>query len=299
MDVSTPLLTGLALGVLGAVLWAFRSSGARVPEGHVGVITRFGAAERQPGGALATRPPGLHFKWPWERIVLVSLMEQTIELSGEGAIRTMAADGTALRLEASLRYLPKRAMLEQFLFGLQRPIEHVSTLFTCLLRNELANVQATSAPPTHSVAEALPQEAGSYALIRRERGLLSTRIADFCKARIGDEHGIEFNAVDLTDILPPDELRDALNAVMQARSGAETHHYRAESECRQRVLEARQGVAIAKARAQGAAEELSTLAHALSTLHQQGTLEDYVRRRRSEVLGESKLVYLNDAEARR
>jgi regulator of protease activity HflC (stomatin/prohibitin superfamily) len=269
-----------------------------VPEGTVGVITRFGAAERQPSGALTTRPPGLHFKWPWEHLVLVSLMEQKIELSGEGAIRTMAADGTVLRLEAALRYQPKRSMLDQFLFGLQRPIEHVSTLFTCLMRNELANVQAASNPMTQSVAEALPQEAGSYALIRRERGLLSTRIADFCKARIGDEHGIEFNAVDLTDILPPDELRDALNAVMQVRSQAETHHYRAESECRQRVIEARQGVAIAKARAQSAAEELRTLAKALLTLHQQATLDDYVRRRRSEVLGSSKLVYLNEEGAR-
>lgn len=294
MDIPSPLFTGVGVGVLAAVAWAFRTSGARVPEGQVGVITRFGAAERLAGGALATRSPGLHFKWPWERIVLVSLMEQKIELSGEGAIRTMAADGTVLRLEAALRYQPKLSMLEQFLFGLQRPIEHVSTLFTCLMRNELANVQAATAAPTHSVAEALPQEAGSYALIRRERGLLSTRIADFCKARIGDEHGIEFNAVDLTDILPPDELRDALNAVMQVRSQAEAHHYRAESECRQRVLEARQGVSIAKARAEGAAEELRTLVKALSTLHQQGALEDYVRRRRAEVLGESKLVYLNE-----
>lgn len=292
------IITGLIIGVVVAVLWSFRASSVRVPEGHIAVLTSFGAAEREQGGGLKTRPPGLLLKWPWQKVVLVSMMEQTIELAGEGAIRTMAADGTALRLDAALRYQPNRAMLEEFLFGLQHPLEHVSTLFTCLLRNELANVQAAPAPAAHSVSSALPEEAGSYALIRRERGLLSSRIADFCKARIGDEHGIEFKAVDLTDILPPDELRDALNAVMQARSAAEAHHYRAESECRQRVLEARQGVSIARARASAAAEELETLGKALSTLQDKGVLQDYVRRRKAEVLAESRLLYVNDGEAR-
>lgn len=290
------VITGFVVGVVLAVLWGLRSSGVRVPEGHLGVITRFGAAERDAGGKLTPRTPGLHFKWPWERVVLVSMMEQKIELAGEGAIRTMAADGTALRLDAALRYQPNQAMLDQFLFGLKRPVEHVSTLFTCLLRNELANVQSSPSPVAHSqsVAEALPQEAGSYALIRRERGLLSTRIADFCRARIGAEHGIDFNAVDLTDILPPDELRDALNAVMQARSSAEAHHYRAESECRQQVLEARQGVAIATARAQAAAQELRTLSQALAELAKKQVLGDYVRRRKAEVLAESRLLYVNE-----
>ncbi|MBE2247952.1 MAG: SPFH domain-containing protein [Myxococcus sp.] len=290
------LISGLILGLVLAAAWSFRASGVRVPEGHVAVVTRFGAAERAPGGALATRGPGLHFKWPWERVVLVSMMEQKIELAGEGAIRTMAADGTSLRLDAALRYQPNRARLDQFLFGLKRPLEHISTLFTCLLRNELANVQASPTPAAHSVAEALPQEAGSYALIRRERGLLSTRIADFCQARIGSEHGVDFNAVDLTDILPPDELRDALNAVMQARSAAEAHHYRSESECRQQVLEARQGVAIATARAQAAADELTTLGKALAQLQQKQVLGDYVRRRKAEVLAESRLLYVNDVK---
>ncbi len=289
------LITAFIVGAVLAVLRSLRSASVRVPEGQLGVITRFGAAERDATGKLTPRAPGLHFKWPWERVVLVSMMEQKIELAGEGAIRTMAADGTSLRLDAALRYQPNRAMLDQFLFGLKRPVEHVSTLFTCLLRNELANVSSpTPAPPSHSVSEALPQEAGSYALIRRERGLLSTRIADFCRARIGAEHGIEFNAVDLTDILPPDELRDALNAVMQARSSAEAHHYRAESECRQQVLEARQGVAIATARARAAADELRTLAQALTELEKKKVLGDYVRRRKAEVLAESRLLYVND-----
>lgn len=287
---------GIVIGLAVATLWQLRGAFARVPEGHVGVMIRFGAAERGPGGALKTRPPGLQLKWPWENLVLVSLMEQKIELSGDGAIRTIVADGTALRLDAALRYRPSGDRLDQFLFGLQRPVEHISTLFTCLLRNELANVQAQHT--STSVADGLPHETGSYALIRKERGLITSRIADFCKARIGAEHGVDFSAVDLTDLLPPEELRDALNAVMQARSAAEAHLYRAESECRQRVLEARQGVAIATARAKAASEELSVLGAALVALHKDGVLREYVQRRKAEVLSESKLLYVNDAEAK-
>lgn len=290
------IIQGLVIGLVLAVLWPLRKSVTRVPEGHLGVRVRFGAAERTAAGALKTLSPGLLFTWPWESVVLVSLMEQKLELSGEGAIHTIAADGTALRLDAALRYQPNRDRLDQFLFGLQRPLEHIATLFTCLLRNELANVQQAS--PQTAVAEPLPHESGSYALIRRERSLLTTRIADFCKTRIGDEHGVDFRAVDLTDLLPPDELRDALNAVMQARSAAEAHLYRAESECRQRVLEARQGVAIASARAQAAADELTHLGKALATLDEQGVLADYVRRRKAEVLAEARLLYVNDQEAR-
>jgi hypothetical protein len=46
------VITGFVVGVVLAVLWGLRSSGVRVPEGHLGVITRFGAAERDASGNL-------------------------------------------------------------------------------------------------------------------------------------------------------------------------------------------------------------------------------------------------------
>ena len=53
-------------------------------------------------------------------------------------------------------------------------------------------------------------------------------------------------------------------------------------------------MAIATARAQAAAQELRTLAQALAELAKKQVLGDYVRRRKAEVLAESRLLYVNE-----
>jgi regulator of protease activity HflC (stomatin/prohibitin superfamily) len=101
--------------------------------------------------------------------------------------------------------------------------------------------------------------------------------------------------VDLMDILPPDELADALNAVMNARSEADSQRFRAESESRQQLLSAQQGVDIARTHASAVQLEMDTLAEHLGTLERDGVLELYVERRQAEVLSESRTVYVNES----
>ena len=268
----------------------------RIDQGYLGALTNFGAAVKQ-GESLKTYPPGLHAKWPWQQVHRVAMMEQNLDLSGqEGGSAAMAEDGTVLRLDSMLRYVPHEAELEGYLFGMKNPTEHITGLFTCLLRNEIANFRKDSGD-----ALALPgagfdfaTHAGSYALIRRERGLLNRRIAEFCRTQIGDRYGVRFNAVDLTDILPPDELADALNAVIQAHTDAEARYFRAEGESQQRIMAAERGVAIASARAAAIETEIRALGAYLSELSAAGTLAPYVARRRAEVLSESRVVYLKE-----
>jgi regulator of protease activity HflC (stomatin/prohibitin superfamily) len=260
----------------------------RVEEGHSAVLTRFGAAREVPGtkGALLTYPPGLHFKWPWDKVHAVAMMEQSLDLSGEeGGRSAMAADGTRLRFDSILRFVPEQAQLSQFLFGLRAPMEHITGVFTCLLRNEIANFEPAKDAPRTKLDE------GSYALIRRQRKLLNQRIEDFCKRRIGERYGVRFSAVDLTDILPPDELADALNAVMNAQAEAASLYARTEAECQQRVLAAGQGVEVARRRSEAAEREVTTLAGFLQELSSQGTLGLYVSRRRAEVLAQSRSLF--------
>lgn len=191
-------------------------------------------------------------------------------------------------------------------------MSHITGLFSCLLRNEIANFR--SVPPRKTggalaptmEAELMPPsrldfetEAGSYALIRRERRLLNQRIEDFCTSRIGDRYGVKFNAVDLTDILPPDELADALNAVIQARSEAEAAFYRSEGECQQRIVAASEGVSIAKTRGEAVETEITRLAEFLKVLDEGKTLNAYVARRRAEVLAESRAVFVRDGQSAR
>jgi regulator of protease activity HflC (stomatin/prohibitin superfamily) len=299
---------GLLVGLCSYGLYLATRCSFRVDEGHVGVVTTFGAAQFDSDGKrtrLVTQAPGLHFKWPWQHVQLVSMMEQNLELSGEtGGQRAMAHDGTMLRFDSILRYEPDPARLHHFLFGMKAPIEHITSLFSCLLRNEIANFQVARAPkralaPAGSEGAILSArdfdgEAGSYAQIRRERALLNERIEEFCRERIGDYYGLRFNAVDLIDILPPDELAEALNAVFNARAEAEAHYFRAEGTCQQRVLSASEGVEIASSRARAVETEIDKLGEFLSELAETRTLDAYVKRRRVEVHSEARALFVKE-----
>lgn len=294
------LLTGIALGLaLYAVVVLARCS-FKVEEGHLAVLTTFGRAETEDGKRrLKTHGPGIHPKRPWQKVVTVSMKEQTLDLNAEeGGGTAMADDGTILRLDSFVRYVPVEKELYELLFGLERPLDHITGLFTCLLRNEIANFRgAAKADATLAKRFDFAQQAGSYALIRRERKLLNEHIEAFCKERIDNRYGVRFNAVDLADILPPDELADALNAVIQANSEAEALLFRAEGECQQRILAAERGVDIAKARAAAIGIEIRKLAGYLAELDDKGVLDAYVARRRGEVLGESRTLFLKEGAA--
>ena len=275
-------------------LWMASRCWFRVDEGATAVLASFGAALRD-GERLRTFPPGLHVKAPWQHAHHVSMKEQSLLLSGEEGGRTaMAEDGTVLRFDSILRFAPAKDDLEAYLFGLKRKKEHIVGLFTCLLRSEIANFRAPELPggPV-SRALASRSDGGSYALIRRERQLLNSRIEAFVIDVIGPSYGVHFSAVDLTDILPPDELADALNAVLSANAGADALYAHAESDCQQRMLAAERGVEIAKQRARAAEVEIRTLGAFLERLARDAVLAAYVSRRRTEVLGESKSVLFN------
>ena len=291
------LAMGLMAGVLVYGVWVLYRSAFRVDEGHLAVLVTFGRAETTEGKRLKTYGPGLHWKKPWQRVITVSTMEQTLDLGSEtGGSTAMADDGTILRLDSFIRYVPVEKELHEFLFGLERPLPHITGLFTCLLRNEIANFRGQTDAPPKSLATRFDfaQQAGSYSLIRRERRLLNDRIHEFCREKIDDRYGVRFNAVDLADILPPDELADALNAVIQAQTEAEGTLFRAEGECQQRLLSAARGVEIARARASATELEITKLASFLDELHKERVLEAYVARRKREVLGESRVLYLKE-----
>ena len=286
---------GIVIGVLAVVAWWLRDGSFRVDEGFVAVVTSFGAAERE-GTVLKVREPGLHFKWPWQRVIRVSIREQSLDLGGEQGQTVMADDGTVLRLVSSLRYRPSRDGLDAFLFGLKRPVEHMSGLYACLLRNEIANVSGPVEPAHEQKAST---DSGAFGRLRQQRHLLNQRIADFSTRRMGASYGVQFSGVDLTDILPPEELSDALNAVASARAEVEAHHARARSECEQKLMSAQQGIEIARVEARAAAVEMKTIGEHLATLQKNGVLGAYVDRRRTEVLSDSRTLYLNSASEKR
>lgn len=297
------LLMGIALGLLGFMVVVASRCAFRVEEGHLGVLVAFGRAElkgAKEGKDLVTYGPGLHSKKPWQKVKTISIKEQNLDLNAEeGGGTAMADDGTILRLDSFVRYVPVESVLYERLFGVERPLEHITGLFTCLLRNEIANFRGQPGEEDGTLSRRFDfgTQAGSYALIRRERKLLNERIQQFCHEKIDNRYGVRFVAVDLADILPPDELADALNAVMQAQSEAEALLFRAEGECQKRILSSERGVRIAATRASALEIEIKKLASYLEELEQRGVLQAYVERRRSEVTSESRALFLKEASS--
>ena len=289
------MITGFFLGLALALAALASRAWFRVDEGHVAVLVRFGRAERV-GDRLRLYGPGLHVRWPFEVPVVVATLERSLELSGEQRGRNaMTNDGTVLRFDSVLRYVVDEEGVERFLFGLREPLDHVTGVFTCLLRNEIANFGGASEVAAGLSIPPRPVDAGSYALIRSERRRLNRQIDEFVRKRIGDRYGLRFVAVDLVDLLPPDELDEALNAVLHAQSAAERDYFRAEADASRRLLAADESVAIARARAEAEAKEISIIARTLAELDRRGVLAAYVSRRRAEVLSEARLSFVKES----
>ncbi|MFT3711481.1 MAG: SPFH domain-containing protein [Archangium sp.] len=289
-------VTGLIAGIVIFLVWKAKDAQFRVEEGQVGLLVRFGAALHEADGKPRLFGPGLHFKWPFDEVRIVSLREQLVTLgAGDAAEHAMLNDGTVIRLQSMLRYTPRRDGISKYVFGLVHRKEHVATLFSSLLRNEIANVKG--AGPTLDDPHDLPEENGSFAIVRRDRTLLNTRIAEFARKEFGDRYGVDFHAVDITDIHPPDELADALNAVISARAEADSMRFRAESECAQKVMSAEHGVRIATAKAAAVEAEIDELGKHLGSLESSGVLEAYVERRKAEVLADSRTLFVKEPVA--
>lgn len=279
-------LYGVLIGCTAYLLWIAGKFAVNIHEGEAAVLTSFGATQKD-AGTLRILAPGFHWKLPWQKVCRVSLKEQGVDLAGKtGRLTVMTADGTNLHVDSSLRYQAVRTELETFLFGLERPREHITRLFACLLRSGIASIDPTRENSAQTDAES------SFAVVRRERHRLNERIEEFCNKEIAGRYGVRFNAVDLTDILPPEDLIDALNAVIQARLESETAVAREEADCKRRVLGAERGVEVARSRALAAEREIEGIAQFLGELEGKGALSEYVARRRTEVITQSKTLFV-------
>lgn len=304
------LATGMGLGLFVLSIGWLWLSHFKVDEGHMAVLTRFGAVIRDPSILATTTSlkyhnqsnqtdfiecsnvklfqPGSHWKLPWDKVVSFSVMERVIDFSGEkGGKYAMAADGTVLRLDSKIRFLPQTNDIYAYLFELKNPMGHLREMFTCILRNEIANFKGD------------PKDTelfGSFSAIRRERKRLNDQVDWVGRDQVGSSYGIQFLGVDLMDIIPPQELESALNGIQSARTEAETLYSRAEADARQKVVAAEQGVEISKIRAESIAMELNALSRMVKKLSNDNTMDYYLAHRKTELIGDSKMVFMQTGD---
>ncbi|MDY7548979.1 SPFH domain-containing protein [Glaciimonas sp. GNP009] len=262
------------------VILGFRSF-YQVEEGHSAVITNLGKLRADKLGEPFIAEPGLHIKLPWEKLHEFSIMERTISLREEmREVEFLARDGTQLRLTPQIRFQFQKERFPTYLFGMKRPASHLRELFRSLLSAEVAKFGPVDAPE------------GSYAEIRRNHGLLHAGLKQSFLARgLEEKYGIQFSAVEITEILPPADLAQALNSVQKTETENITLLSRFRAECSQRLAAAEHAVSIAALKAEAVESEISILGDAMRELQKQGTLDAYLQRRRHEVTAQSKTLY--------
>jgi regulator of protease activity HflC (stomatin/prohibitin superfamily) len=276
---------GLLAGTAVVAVLAFIRSGFRVENGNVAVLAVFGRFLRDRQGAVITFGPGLHWRRPWAHAIEVSLAERSLSLGGTSdkpaAVEALAADGTRIRVNARLRFRVAPDRVDVFLADSKDAVEELAGLFRLTMHEQIARF------------EIQPGELSAYTALRLRMSELQQRTREAIAEVALADYGIQVTSVDLLQIDPPEELVDALNAVITADTEANALVSRTELIAQQRVLAAKQAVEIANAHALANEAEIRTVGAELTTLADQGVLRDYVARRRDEVLGGSQRVYLN------
>lgn len=273
----TELVAGLITGCVMIIGYILYRSVYRIEQGHLGVITTFGAADfsDESTKTLRLQQPGLHTKKPWQRVREFTVMERIKDLTSyTGGFHAIAEDGTILRIGAKLRMQPAKETLYAYLFELKNPVAHIHEYFKCLLRNEIANFK------------------DSYSGIRKNRQLLNEQIDKLSKTHIGNRYGVKFNAVDIFDIVPPEELDRALNAVQNAQAEMDAQYSRALADRDQRLTAATQALEIASHRAQATEIEITVHGENLRKLKNNGMLSQYLDRRKTDVYSGAKLSFI-------
>lgn len=247
-----------------------------VSEGECALLTNFGKPLERIYEA------GLHLRFPWYKIHRVSLRERMSPVALETAGALLAWDGTPLRIDATVRYRIQTDLLMLYLFGLEDSLKHLDYYYRSILRTAIANFDIE-----------IPDTAGtSFEALRRERRQLGEALNREYRSQLAQRYGIDFNAIDVSALSPPQELEDALNAVLQAQTIANSERDQAEAISEQRVIAADHAVKVAQSHAHAIREEITILGRYLRDLSAQGTLNDYVRHRRAEILSQSKTIFV-------
>ena len=286
------IFLGFVLGFMVYLIFTLRKIFFQVQEGHIATIISFGKAKSIDSSKVNLKiyNSGLHLKFPWEKIKKISIKEQILDLTmSENATMLMTTDGTLLKIEAKLRYTPLLNNIYSLLFSMEKPKDHIKNFFNGLMHQEIGKF---SNAKVLSSDKDIQLRKGSYAILRTERSNLNLQINELCSDKFREHYGFQFEGIDIIDILPPEELAQALNAVIHAQTEAEKNFALKEAECEQKLLAAKKGIEIAKSKAKSVKAEILTQAKILEKLSEVGTLQEYIQRREIEVYSEAKLSYV-------
>ena len=249
--------------------------------------------------------PGVHGKWPWQRVHKVSVATVIVSIAfdpdspdanqGGTVLDAVTKDQLNTGFTGQLRYTISERNLYAYLFGVRNPVSHVMGYFVAILRDRVANFSApreqTSLDPSGEPVDLDTVQGISINDLRKNLSDLNDHMNVEC-ASAAARYGIALDAVLITGIDPPHEIESALAAINTAHNQVSSAISVAHAAADQKIVQSRRAVEIETLNAQAEAEPLRALAAQLRELRAQGTgaLELYVRNVRLGLYGRARSI---------
>ena len=199
-------MDGLVIGLIIAVILiiVIISNIKVVPQAYVYVVERFGAFHAAWG-------TGLHVTIPFIDKVAkkVSIKEQVVDFKPQSVI---TKDNVTMQIDTVVFFQITNAM--QFTYGVERPISAIENL-TATLRNIVGDMDLEATLTS--------------------RDFINTNITKILDEAT-DRWGIKVQRVELKNILPPSEIRDAMERQMKADRERREKVIQAEAEKKSQIL---------------------------------------------------------------
>lgn len=256
---------------------------------------------------LAVTRPGLHFKFPWQRVYKVSVATQTVNIAYDPDTPSANKSGTLLEavtkdqlntgLKGQIRYTVSERNLYAYFFGVKNPIAHIMGYFVSILRERIANFEA---PARANAGKAYLQNLSTSQVpgisindIRKNLSELNRRMEEECKSSVA-RYGIALDAALITEIDPPADVEFALAAINTAHNQVSSEISLAQASADQKIVQSKTAVEIETLKAQAEVQLLKQLAQQLTTLKKNGpdALKLYLRNVKLKLFNQASRVVL-------
>ena len=233
-------------------------------------------------------PGGPYFKWPWQKVHVVSVATETANMAwdpespganrGGTVLEAVTKDQLDTGLSGQIRYQVSERNLYAYLFGVNRPIAHVMGYFVSVLRERIATFEAPPKDTTDESSEAVSVEGISINDLRKNLRDLNEHMDRECACSEA-RYGILLDASLITGIDPPPEVESALAAINTAHNQVSSDISLATAAADQRIVESKRAVEIETLKAEADVEPLRRLAAQLALLKENGqeAMDAYVR----------------------
>jgi len=198
-------LSVIILAVIIIILFIIVSCVKVVPQAHVFVVERLGSF-------YAQWETGLHILVPFiDRISgKVSLKEKVVDFKPQPVI---TKDNVTMQIDTVVFYQVTDA--KQYIYGVERPLAAIENLSATTLRNIIGEMELDATLTS--------------------RDVINTKITSILD-QATDRWGIKVNRVELKNILPPREIRDAMEKQMKAERERREKILQAEGDKKSQVL---------------------------------------------------------------